>query len=120
VFSRKVHDLRHLGFSDLVCKNAAFADPVMMNMQHDRRRGFNVLVEELLQNMNNELHRSVVVVQDQHAVEVRALGLGLDLGNDGRACPPPPLAAAIILAHSRAGASGLFAGHLGRRDWFRI
>ena len=46
VFSRKVHNLRYLGFGDLVCKNAAFADAVMMHMQHDRGRGFNVLVEE--------------------------------------------------------------------------
>lgn len=78
----------------------------MMNMQHDRRRGFNVLVEELLQNMNNELHRSVVVVQDQHAVEVRALGLGLDLGDDGRAWPPPrpslPLSSLLIRGRALA------------------
>ena len=32
MFSRKVHNLRYLGFGDLVCKNAAFADAVMMHM----------------------------------------------------------------------------------------
>ena len=48
MFSGKVHHLSHFGFGDLVGKNATFADAMMMHMQHDRGRGFNVLVEELL------------------------------------------------------------------------
>src|ERR1700674_3032782 len=51
VFSRKVHHLRHLGFGDLVRKNAAFADAVMVDMKHDAGRRFAVLVEETLQHV---------------------------------------------------------------------
>ena len=35
MFARKVHHLRHFGFGHLVGENAAFADPVMVDMQHD-------------------------------------------------------------------------------------
>ena len=35
MFAGKVHDLRHLGLSHLVGKDAAFADAVVMHMQHD-------------------------------------------------------------------------------------
>src|SRR5262249_40460069 len=35
VFACKVHHLRHLRFGDLVRENAAFADSVMVDVQHD-------------------------------------------------------------------------------------
>ena len=70
------------GLGDLVGKDAAFPDPVMMDVQHDPGRGLAVLVEEALQHVDHELHRRVVVVEDQHAVEVRPLGLRLGLGDD--------------------------------------
>src|SRR6266568_6811588 len=31
----KIHDLRHFGLGDLVGVDAAFADPVVVNVQHD-------------------------------------------------------------------------------------
>ena len=49
VLARKIHHLRHLGLGDLVGKNAALANSVMMDVEHDLGRGFDVLLEELLQ-----------------------------------------------------------------------
>jgi len=48
MLARKVHHLRHFGFSNFVSEDSAFADPVMMNMQHDLGRSFNILLEEPL------------------------------------------------------------------------
>lgn len=117
---RKIHDLRHFGLGNFVRKHAALADPVVMNMQHDLRRGFNVLVKELLQNMNDELHWSVVIVQDQNAVEVRTFRLGLDFGDDGRAWTGRSIGPVIVLAHPRNESHVFFAWHLTCHDRFQV
>lgn len=85
MFARKVHDLRHLGLSYLVRKDATFTDPVVMHMQHNSCGGFMILAEEPLKHMHNEFHRRVVIVENEHAIHVRALRLGLGLGNNRRA-----------------------------------
>jgi hypothetical protein len=74
VFSGKVHHLRHFGFRHLVRINAAFADSVMMDVEHDASRALAVLVEETLQHVHHEFHRRVVVVEKQQAIEDRLLG----------------------------------------------
>ena len=68
MFARKVHDLRDLGFRDFVSIDAAFADPMVMNMQHNSCGGFVVLPEEPLQDMHNEFHWRIVIVEDEHPV----------------------------------------------------
>jgi hypothetical protein len=85
MFARKVHDLRHLGLSYLVSIHATLADPVVVHMQHNSCGGFMILAEEPLKHMHNEFHRRVVIVENEHAIHVRALRLGLGLGNNRRA-----------------------------------
>jgi hypothetical protein len=63
VFAGKVHNLRHFGFRDLVRENTTFADTVLMYMHHDTMRRFVVFIEEMLEDVDHELHRRVVVVQ---------------------------------------------------------
>ena len=82
MFARKVHHLRHFCFGHLVGEDPALADTVMVYMQHDSRRGFTVLVEETLQHMHDELHRRVIIVQNEHAIEARLLGLRLGARDD--------------------------------------
>ena len=82
MFARKVHDLRDLGFCDLIRVDAAFADPVVVDMQHYSCGGFVVLAEEAFENMHDELHRRVVVVENEDPVHVRPLGLRLRLRDD--------------------------------------
>ena len=82
MFACKVHDLRDLGFCDLIRVDAAFADPVVVDMQHYSCGGFVVLAEEAFQNMHDELHRRVVIVENENPVHVRPLGLRLGLGDD--------------------------------------
>ncbi len=46
-------------------------------MQHDLSGLFPVHSEEMFQDVHDELHRSVVIVQQQHLVKRRALQFGL-------------------------------------------
>ena len=96
MFAGKVHDLRHLGFGHFVGIDPAFADAVMMHMQHDSGGGLAVLVEKPLQHVNHELHRRVIVVQQQNPIKVGPLGLRFGLGDD-RGAGVATLAAALAL-----------------------
>ena len=64
----KVHDLRHLGFGDLVRIDAANTDAFMVHVKHDAGRILLSLVEEALQHQNHELHRREVVVQQENLI----------------------------------------------------
>ena len=100
MFSRKVHHLRDLRFRHLVSVDPTFAYSVMMHMQHNSCGGFVVLPEEPLQDMHNEFHRRVVIVEDEHTVYVWPLGLRLGLGdNAGRRSALIILALAIVVSH---------------------
>ena len=104
MLARKIHHLRHLGLGDLVGENPALTDAMLVNMQHDLGSGFDILAEEALDDVNDELHRRVVVVQNQHAVQVRTLGLRLDLGDDRRRGTVGPSGTILIVV-----------GHPGRK-----
>ena len=119
MFARKVHDLRDLGFRDFIGIDAAFADPVVMDVQHNPGCGLPIFVEKALQNVHDELHRRVVVVENKNPVHIRPLGLRLCLGNDR--CPGSALlvpALAIVVGHSRRVAARQARGRrLNRCKW---
>src|SRR5690242_16231016 len=91
----KFNDLRNLGFRDIVGENAADADAMAMDMEHDLDGALAALVEDLLQNVDDELHRRVVVVENEHLVEAWFLGLGARFRDDAgaRVTVPRSLAA---------------------------
>src|SRR5216684_2141980 len=82
VLAGEVHDLRHLGLGDLVSIHAAFADSVVVNVKHDSCGRIAVLVEEALQHVHYELHRRVVVIEQEHSVHIGPLDLRPSLGDD--------------------------------------
>src|SRR5262249_51831214 len=101
VFAGKVHHLRHLGLGHLVGVDPALADSMLVHVHHDPMGGFVVLVEEALKHMHDELHRRVVVVEQQHAVEVGALGLRPGLGDDRRARRARSALAVVLVGEAR-------------------
>ena len=107
MFAGKVHDLRHFRFGDLVGEHTALADPVVVHMQHNASRGFAVLAKKPFQHMHDELHRRVVVVEQENAIETRTLRLRLRLGDDRG--PGAVLAFALALVARQAG-TPLFGG----------
>src|SRR5580698_5012147 len=80
--AREFNDLRDFRLRHLVGENAAYTHTVLVDMQHDLDRFVAALVEELLEDVDDELHRRVVVVQDEDLVEARLLGLGACFRND--------------------------------------
>ena len=82
-----IDHLCHLCFGDFVSIDATHPNTVLVNMQHYPRRLIPSLVEEPLQNVDNEFHRRVVIVQNQNAIQGGLLKLGLDLRNDRRSDP---------------------------------
>lgn len=81
VLAGKIHDLANLGFSNFVSKYAALADTMIMNMQHDTRRIVHVFLKKPLQDMNDKLHRSIVIIEKQNAIKAWLLGFRLRARN---------------------------------------
>src|SRR5258708_18900471 len=82
MLSGEVHHLSHLGLRHLVSEHPAYADTAAVYVQHDPGRLLARLGEEPLQNVNDELHGSVVVVQHEDLVHRRFLRLRLGLDDD--------------------------------------
>jgi len=80
--AREFNDLGHFSFRNLERKNATNAHAVTMDMQHDFHGILAALGEEFLQNVDDELHRRIVVVEQQHLVERGLLGLGARARDD--------------------------------------
>src|SRR6185312_8028280 len=70
----KFNDLRHLCFCNLVGEHPTNSHTVAVDMQHDLDGGFAAFAEERLEDVNDELHRRVVVVQQKNLVEAGLLG----------------------------------------------
>src|SRR5579872_7193635 len=67
--------LRHLSFRDLERKDPADTLTLGVHFEHDARRGRPIEAEELLQHVDDELHRGIVVIQQDHPVKWRLLDL---------------------------------------------
>src|SRR5262245_35586122 len=84
VLPGKVHDLGDLRLGYLIGIDPADANSLLMHMKHDARGLFAALVEKALQHVHDELHRRVVVVQQQNLVQAGLLGLRPSLGDEAR------------------------------------
>ena len=65
----------HFGFRYFICEHTADAFALGMYLEHDARRSRSVHTEELLQDIDDELHGRVIVVEENHLVKRRTLGL---------------------------------------------
>lgn len=97
MLAREIHHLGDFRLRDLVGINPAFPDAVMVNMQHNAGRLFAVFLEEVLHNVNDELHRSVVIVQQQHSIEIWPLGYCFGTGD----CNRSGVATVIVIIRAR-------------------
>jgi len=80
--ARQLDHLRNLSLGHLERIDAADANSVTVNVKHDLHGFLARLGEESLEHMHHEFHRRVVVVEDQHPVKRRLLGLRARLGDD--------------------------------------
>src|SRR6185295_5019293 len=79
------NDLGDLGFRDVVSENAADTHAMAMNVQHYLHGSLAALAEDLFENVHDELHRRVVVVEDEHLVQAGFLGFWPCFGDDAGA-----------------------------------
>ena len=99
-------EFNHLGdlcFRDLEGIDAANTHTMAVDMQHHVDGLFAILAEDFFQDMDDELHRRVIVVEQQHLVEAGLLGLGARFGDDAGSgvasgIARPVLAVVVIIA----------------------
>src|SRR5581483_1616400 len=77
ILARQFLDGANLGLSDFVRIHARDAHAVLMDVKHDTRRLGMRLVKNLLEDFDHELHRRVIVVEQDTLVEPRLFGFGL-------------------------------------------
>ena len=80
--AREIHHLRHLGFGDLMAKDPDNGHALLVHHQHDLESLCMGHAKEPLENMHDEFHRRIVVVQQQYLVERRSLRPRPRLGRD--------------------------------------
>tara|TARA_B100001179_G_scaffold179239_1_gene134580 strand:+ start:246 stop:716 length:471 start_codon:yes stop_codon:yes gene_type:complete len=68
ILTSEVHHLVHLGFGKLVWENSAHADALLMDVEHHPRGLFHIHSEKPFEHDDNELHWSVIVIQQQDFV----------------------------------------------------
>lgn len=100
---RQIHGLRDFGLSHLVGKNTANADAALVHVQHNLRRILLVFIEKSFEDVDDELHRRVVVVQHQHFVHCRALGFFARLNDN---------ACRLVAVDARRAYGVIFIGHV--------
>ena len=101
VLAGEIHHLRHFGFRHLIGVDAALADAVLVDVQHDTRGVVLALAEETHDDMHDELHRRVVVIEEEDAIEVRPLRLRPRFGdNRGAKADLSAIVLARVLCHS--------------------
>src|SRR5258708_28187335 len=99
VLARVVDSLGDLGLGHLVGIDTANPHALLMDVKHDLGRLFAVLLEDVLQDVDDELHGGVVVVEHQHLVH-RCL-LGADPGQRQRPAPALIVAVAVLATRRR-------------------
>jgi len=61
-------DLHGLRFGDVAGKQSAYCPPLGMDGQHDLGRQLAVQIEERFEHFDDEIHRRVVIVEQNHLV----------------------------------------------------
>ena len=87
----KVRNPCHFGFRHFISVDAAFANSMLMHTHHYPMCSFVVLIEEALEDMDDEVHRRVIVVEQQNAIKVPRFVCGVVLVMTAVPGAPSPL-----------------------------
>ena len=82
----KVQYLRDLCFGHFVSIHPTQPHALLVDMKHDTCGLFPGAVEELFQNVHDELHRRVIIVQQEHTIERRLFRAHPCLGGQAKVC----------------------------------
>src|SRR5665648_658740 len=95
VLTGETRHLRYLSLGYLVSVDPADTHALLVHMEHDTGRLLRRLVEEAFEDVHDEIHRRVVVVEQQHLVAARPFGFRPRLGNDMSAGVVAPASVAV-------------------------
>ena len=98
--------LRHFCFRHFVGEDSADTHTMPVDLQHDLHGLVATFVEESLEDVHDEFHRRVVVVQQKHLIETGLLRLGPCFRNHAGS---GAIADAVVLA--RLAAIAFFVRH---------
>ena len=99
VLPSEIHHLVDLRFCHFIRENPAYPDALLMDMEHNTRGLFHVHPEEALEYDDDEFHRRIIVVEKQHLVLARLLGLGTRFRGD--ICLTLTLARIVVTGRGR-------------------
>ncbi len=77
-----VHDLADFRLCDLKSVDTASANAALVDIEHNLRGFFLGLVENPHQDRDDEFHRRVIIIHQQHAPHGRLFRLGADFSRD--------------------------------------
>ena len=77
--------LRHFCFGNFVGEDSADTHTVTMDLEHDLHRLVAPLVEEAFEDVHDEFHRRVIVVEQENFVEAGPLRLRARFGDNAGA-----------------------------------
>src|SRR5258708_12772175 len=92
MLSRVRDHLSHLGLCNLISKYPTHSFTLGMHLQHNASCFRAVHRKETLQDIDHELHRSVVVIDQHNLIDGRCLGFAVPFSLAPTPPPPPPLA----------------------------
>ena len=82
VLPGQIHHLINLGLRHLIGKHPTYTNPLAMYLKHNLCRFIPPFRKEAFQNMDDEFHGRVVVIEHQHFVHARFFRLRAGLGDD--------------------------------------
>src|SRR3546814_16796840 len=71
ILAGEVHHLIDLCLGDFVAEYPAYTNAPLMDVKHDAGRLFNVHLAKSLQDEDNDLNRSIIVVKHQYLIRQR-------------------------------------------------
>src|ERR1700738_2915322 len=95
MLSRVRDHLGHLGLRNLICKDPTDSFTLGMHLQHNASCFGAVHCKEALQDIDHELHGSVIVIDQYNLIEWRELWVWRRLFDDPRRSIPPP----VVVSH---------------------
>jgi len=103
-------NLRDLGFRYFIAKHTADTPALRMDFEHDARGLRAIQSKYQLENLNNELHRRVIIIEQQDTIQRRLPGLRPSLFENQTMILIRPCLEIPVAAHCQHISTNIFHG----------
>jgi len=77
MFAREVHNLRYFRLCDFIGVDPAFANAIIMNMQHNLYRFFWRFIKKTSQDDDDKFLRRIIIIQQKYTIHIWPANLRL-------------------------------------------